>query len=87
MDHIFCPFEIKLNQQEEGTISGNGSTFGNVDTYGDTVAKGAYKKTIADAQNGNGPWPAMLLQHGRSNQTPIGIWTHLEENLDSPRRK
>ena len=55
---------------------------GNVDSYGDTVQKGAFAKTIADAQNGNGPWPVMLLQHGgvMGKDLPVGIWTEAAED-------
>jgi HK97 family phage prohead protease len=80
MDHILCPFEFKADNTSDdtGTIRGYGSTFGNVDSYGDTVAKGAFKKTIADAKGGNTNWPVMLSQH--SDGMPIGVWTHMEEN-------
>ena len=46
MDHLFCPFEVKVDSsgEEDGTFVGYGSTFGNVDSYGDTVAKGAFRK-------------------------------------------
>jgi hypothetical protein len=56
------------------------STFGNVDSYGDTVAPGAFAKTISDAKNGNAPWPAMLSQHGGNDPTPVGIWTGMDED-------
>jgi HK97 family phage prohead protease len=78
LEHIFCKFEIKNQRDEDGTFSGYGSTFGNVDSNGDTVAKGAFKKTIADAKNGNAPWPAMLSGSGDPN--PIGIWTGMDED-------
>lgn len=82
MDHIYCPFEFKMNGhgEEDGTFSGYGSTFGNVDSYGDTVAKGAFRKTIADAKSGITQWPAMLSQHGGTDQTPIGVWTGMDED-------
>ena len=37
MDHIYCPFEFKMDDHgdDDGTISGYGSTFGNVDSVGD----------------------------------------------------
>jgi uncharacterized protein len=54
--------------------------FGNVDSYGDTVAKGAFRKTISDAKSGAAPWPAMLSQHGGNDATPIGIWTGMDED-------
>jgi HK97 family phage prohead protease len=85
MNRIICPFEVKIDQDgdEDGTINGYGSTFGNVDSYGDTVAKGAFNKTITEAKSGVGQWPAMLLQHGgitSEDETPIGIWTGMDED-------
>jgi HK97 family phage prohead protease len=82
MEHFYAPFEFKMDGygDEEGSIQGYGSTFGNVDSYGDTVAKGAFRKTIADAKSGAANWPAMLSQHGGTDQTPIGIWTDMNED-------
>lgn len=84
MEHILCPFEVKLdNGEEDGTIFGYGSIFGNVDSYGDTVAPGAFKKTISDVMTGAKAWPAMLLQHGdetSDGKMPVGIWTSMEED-------
>jgi uncharacterized protein len=78
MDFLFCPFEVKADDDDTGIIRGYGSVFGNVDTYGDTVAPGAFQKTISDAKSGNGPWPVMLSQHNQT--TPIGIWTGMDED-------
>ncbi len=78
MDRTFCPFEVKADGGDTGIIRGYGSCFGNIDTYGDTVAPGAFAKTIADAKSGAAPWPAMLSQHDQ--MTPIGVWTGMEEN-------
>ena len=66
MEHIFCPFEVKADtdNSNDGIITGYGSVFGNVDLYGDTVAKGAFAKSIAEVKSGAKSWPAMLLQHG-----------------------
>jgi HK97 family phage prohead protease len=82
MDRLYCPCEFKSDDDDDGTIRGYGSTFGNVDSYGDTVAKGAFAKTIADAQNGTGPWPVMLLQHGGASKAdlPCGIWIDADED-------
>ena len=78
MDFLYCPFEIKTGAAEDGTFTGYGSTFGNVDSYGDTVAPGAFRKTIQDAKNGAGEWPALLSQHDQAS--PIGILTDLDED-------
>jgi HK97 family phage prohead protease len=83
MDYLYAPFELKSDDGSDGTIYGYGSVFGNIDSYGDTVAPGAFKKTIADVMTGATPWPAMLLQHGgmtSEDATPIGIWTEMSED-------
>lgn len=38
--------QVKSADLEEGTISGYASVFGNVDSYGDIVVKGAFSKSI-----------------------------------------
>ena len=51
-------FEFEL--KESGgimTIEGYGSTFGNVDSYRDIVAKGAFQKSLRSTM------PKMLYQH------------------------
>lgn len=66
------------------TFTGYGAVFGNVDSYGDVIEKGAFKKTLGDARK-SGFWPAMLSQHGgwgasADDMMPIGIWTEMEED-------
>jgi uncharacterized protein len=84
MDYITCPFEVKAgSNSNDGYITGYGSIFGNVDSYGDIVAKGAFKKAIEDAKSGAKNWPAFLLQHGdetSDGKMPVGIWTNMEED-------
>lgn len=50
---------------EEGTFTGYASTFGDVDAYGDTFARGAFRKTLADA-----PMRPLLWAHNPGE--PIG---------------
>jgi Escherichia/Staphylococcus phage prohead protease len=78
--------EIKLAQDSTGTFSGYGAIFGNVDGYGDTIAKGAFKATLREWED-KGKFPPMLLQHGggpfggsTDGMLPIGQWTSMEEN-------
>src|SRR3546814_5570379 len=65
-------------------FSGYGAVFGNVDSYGDVIEKGAFRQTLADAKR-SGAWPAMLAQHGgwgltSQDMMPIGIWTSMSED-------
>lgn len=65
--------EIKF-AQDAATFSGYASVFGSVDSYGDTIVKGAFKDTI---KNRTRP-PLMLFGHNPGR--PIGIWTELRED-------
>ena len=62
---------------DDGSIEGYGSVFDVVDSYEDSIAKGAFEKSIAEHKSA-GTMPAMLWQH-RSDQ-PIGIWTEMSED-------
>jgi HK97 family phage prohead protease len=62
---------------DDGTIEGYGSVFDVVDSYEDSIAKGAFAKSIAD-HKAAGTMPALLWQH-RSDQ-PIGVWTEMAED-------
>jgi HK97 family phage prohead protease len=64
------------------TFAGYGAVFGNVDSYGDVIAKGAFRETLSGAKR-SGAWPAMLSQHGGflgSDMTPVGVWTEMRED-------
>lgn len=64
-------FELKA---DGAGFTGYASTFGNVDSYGDTIIKGAYLKTLAE----NG-LPRMFFNH-ESYAVPIGKWVKAEED-------
>lgn len=61
------------------TFSGYGAYFGNVDSWGDVIVKGAFAATIKQAKS-SGNWPVMLAQHGLDSTTPIGVWTDMKED-------
>lgn len=68
----------------EGTFSGYGAVFGNRDTYGDVIAKGAFAESLRDWSK-LGRLPPMLLQHGgvlgpAEDLTPVGIWDRMAED-------
>lgn len=62
---------------EDGTITGYGAVFGNKDSYGDVILKGAFKRSLADHRR-NKSRPKMFWQHDPSQ--PIGSWTELVED-------
>lgn len=87
IDRFECGLiELKFvgGDDKEMLFEGYGAVFGNVDSYGDVIAKGAFKETIRESK-ATGQWPAMLSQHGgmglsADDMTPIGIWTDMEED-------
>ncbi len=84
---IATTLELKLAPGvAAGTFSGYGSVFGNVDSYGDVVAKGAFRDTLREWKT-KGKLPPMLLQHGggffggaAGDLVPIGVWDEMKED-------
>lgn len=60
--------------EKAGIVKGYGSIFGNIDSDGDIINRGAYKKTIAES----GKRVKYLYQHDMDK--PIGKMVHLEED-------
>ena len=71
---------IEEVKAEDGTversIEGYASTFGNVDSYGDTVRPGAFKKTLQDKNRGRNV--KFLYQH--HSYEPIGVPVEIRED-------
>jgi HK97 family phage prohead protease len=76
MPHKLLPIgdtQFKL-EADDNTFIGYASTFGNVDSYGDTIVKGAYKETLK--VNG---LPKMFFNHDKY-AVPIGKWVKAVED-------
>lgn len=72
------PFTVKAaDLAEDGTFSGYASVFGEVDSYGEIVKKGAFKASLK-AWAKRGKLPPMLWQH--DSRQPIGIYTKMVED-------
>jgi HK97 family phage prohead protease len=69
-------FEVKAIG-EDGAIEGYGSVFGNKDSYGDIVAKGAFSGSIRE-HKAAGSMPALLWQH--RSDSPCGVWLEMRED-------
>lgn len=86
LQRLSCPLELKLvdTSTDQMSFTGYGAVFGNVDSYGDVIAPGAFKASLKESKK-TGLWPAMLQQHGGMGLTaddlmPIGVWTDMEED-------
>lgn len=60
---------------DTGKFAGYASVFGGVDSYGDTILKGAFETTLK--RDGK---PKMFLQHQVFDGLPIGKWTVAKED-------
>ncbi len=81
-------FEVKFDaagvDEKTGTFEGYGAVFGNVDSYGDVIVKGAFKGSLKEWKKAKS-LPPMLVQHGGWMMTdmdalPIGKWEEMEED-------
>jgi Escherichia/Staphylococcus phage prohead protease len=85
LDRVAVKFEYKaLAEADAHVFEGYGSVFGGVDSYGDTIQKGAFKLTLKEWK-AKGRLPKMLLQHGgwamtADDMTPIGKWEEMRED-------
>lgn len=71
MDYKSINLDLKM-EGEEGTIAGYGSVFGNVDSGGDRILKGAFTRSLQERL------PKMLWQHDM--REPIGKWLEVRED-------
>lgn len=88
-DRLFFPFEMKQVGPDGDThvFEGYGSVWNTLDSYNDTIVKGAFKQTLREwkAQQ---KLPKMLLQHGgggffasnADDMVPIGKWEEMKED-------
>ena len=67
----FAIHDFKMVDEESRTVEGWASTFGGVDSYGDTIAPGAFADSIKARK------PKMLWQH--DSRQVIGVWESATE--------
>lgn len=79
LDHLDCvETELKFlgAGDEEGTIEGYASIFGDVDSGNDRVRKGAFAKALKSRNSSRIP---MFFGHAHAS-VPIGVWTEIKED-------
>ena len=69
--------EVRSLDDEARTFEGYGSVFGTLDSYADTMKRGAFKRSLKEWK-GKGRMPAMLWQHNPDE--PVGVWTEMGED-------
>lgn len=84
MDRIEVKFDAGMVDDKLGTFEGYGAVFGNIDSYGDVIQKGAFRDTLREFKKAK-RMPVMLVQHGGFMMTdmdalPIGKWEEMDED-------
>ncbi len=70
-------FQLEMKSNGDGLVKGYASVFDSVDSYNDRVVRGAFKKTLEEAEK-TGRYPKMLWQHSETDL--IGFWKILKED-------
>ena len=86
-EFAIVPFAVKAVGASDGatTFEGYGSVFNTVDSYGDTIARGAFESSLRE-WHAKGKLPKLLLQHGggflggADDLIPIGKWESMTED-------
>jgi uncharacterized protein len=68
---------LELRSQAQGLVTGYAAVFGGIDSYGDTIVKGAFRESLAQHKS-NGSAPVMLWAH--KADAPIGRWIEMAED-------
>lgn len=84
IEHIEVKFAADAIDEVTGEFKGYGAIFGNVDSHGDIIEPGAFKKSLSEWKS-KGKLPSMKLMHGSAlnpfaDDLPIGKWTKMEED-------
>lgn len=88
-DRLVFPFrEVRaVGEDTERAFEGYASVFDTIDSYGDTIVKGAFKQTLKEWK-AQAKFPKLLLQHGgggffssnADDMVPIGKWEEMRED-------
>lgn len=68
-----CEIKLSSGRGKPTSFEGYASVWGRVDSYGDTIMKGAFQKSLDEGRS-----PMMLYQHNSSSV--IGKWLEMEED-------
>ncbi len=73
--HFVMPLQVKALDDAQGTFEGYGAVFGNKDSYGDIIVKGAFNNHLV----GN-PASSVKLLWQHDSRMPIGVYEQIKED-------
>jgi HK97 family phage prohead protease len=66
--------ETGVDPVTNGLFEGYAAVFGGIDSFGDTIMKGAFADTITDRDH------PILMLYGHSSMNVVGKWLHMQED-------
>lgn len=78
LDRCQLKMQATINAEDDHIFSGYASVFGGVDSFGDTIMKGAYSDWLAKLEAGEARMPLMLYGHNSGNI--VGKWLEIYED-------
>lgn len=94
-----CPAKVKaVGESDAGVFEAIVSVFGNIDSYGDRVVKGAFAKTLEDWAASGNPIPVYWSHRMddpdynigyvlEAEERDEGLWVKAQIDLDAPKSK
>lgn len=76
---LLTSVKLKFADTTTGKFGGYASVFGGIDSYNDTIMRGAYKSVIQAVMDGSARMPKMFVNH-KSFEVPIGKWIKMVED-------
>ena len=67
--------ETGVDAVTNGLFEGYASTFGNIDSFGDTIMQGAFTTTLEERQ-----FPILMLYGHSTGRAPIGKWLDMQQD-------
>ena len=83
MDRIEVKFASEDVDGKTGEFSGYGAVFGNIDSHGDVIEKGAFKASLREWRKKKA-MPQMLIQHGYGLSATIAATRRVIAARDRP---
>jgi HK97 family phage prohead protease len=84
---IYAPTEVKVDEQRNvGIIEAFASIFGNVDSYGDRMMPGSFKRTLAEWADKGDPIPVIFSHQWDNPMAYLGEVVAAEERTIGPKQ-
>ncbi len=79
----FSPLELKFQSDSTGEFEGYGAVFGNEDSHGDVIMRGAFEASLEEHRKSRS-MPRLYIEHSAfvpgGDRLPAGVWLDVRED-------